>query len=259
MLKSKRTLYLTLAITVIHWVTVLTYSNYIKPTELTSSAAPKLRLIAFNAWAKPEAINELSKLAKAHNTDVIAISEMSQASCKDLTVQFPDFTFCRIAAEASNGQALTKRMALLSKIEPLRYTVLTEPGFRGRGIIDASFPLGEDNIRLISIHPVAPGSPAHMRDRDNVLRRAAELLKDEDKFILAGDMNTTPWSAIYRQLPGRRIGDARLELTWRLSWHILGLPIDHIQISENMQLHAYKVGPNIGSDHRPLIADVSVK
>ena len=98
-----------------------------------------------------------------------------------------------------------------------------------------------------------------MRDRDNVLRHVAELLKDEETFILAGDMNTTPWTAIYRHLPGRRSGDARLELTWRLSWHIFGLPFDHIHTSENMQLHAYKVGPNIGSDHRPLIAEVSVK
>jgi hypothetical protein len=35
-----------------------------------------------------------------------------------------------------------------------------------------------------------------------------------------------------------------------------GAPVDHILVSRNIEVKHFEVGPDIGSDHLPLIADL---
>ncbi len=78
-------------------------------------------------------------------------------------------------------------------------------------------------------------------------------------LILAGDFNLPCESAIYRRF-WSRYGDAFSEAgvgygsTWFSRWH--GLRIDHILTRSGWEVLRCWVGPDVGSDHRPVLADL---
>ena len=82
--------------------------------------------------------------------------------------------------------------------------------------------------------------------------------------VVLADLNQTPWSTAYRHL----IRDARLQdarrgqwprKTWRprRSW-LVGLPIDHVLYRGAVQVEQFRLGPDVGSDHLPLLADLAL-
>jgi endonuclease/exonuclease/phosphatase family metal-dependent hydrolase len=76
--------------------------------------------------------------------------------------------------------------------------------------------------------------------------------------LLAGDFNMPPESAVYRRDWSRytdAFGTAGFGTgyTWFCPYH--GLRIDHIMAGSGWRCLGCWVGPNVGSDHRPLIAE----
>jgi len=80
-------------------------------------------------------------------------------------------------------------------------------------------------------------------------------------MIVTGDFNLTVESRIYRRYWSRYrnafdhagIGTGH---TWRTRWH--GVRIDHILFNERVQVRRAFIGPDLGSDHRPLVADLVI-
>ena len=76
-------------------------------------------------------------------------------------------------------------------------------------------------------------------------------------------MNVTPTSTAYRSLLDD-LGwhDTHRITGWDASWPSfggwLGLPIDHVLVSDNVAVHAIDAVGNGGSDHRALRAELSI-
>jgi endonuclease/exonuclease/phosphatase (EEP) superfamily protein YafD len=90
-----------------------------------------------------------------------------------------------------------------------------------------------------------------------------ELVRFIDRLpgpvILAGDLNTTPWSKTYRTL--RRVAGLVPASTLRPTWPAwpLAFPqvaLDHIFVSADLTVSAAGTGPAVGSDHLPIWAVV---
>jgi vancomycin resistance protein VanJ len=77
--------------------------------------------------------------------------------------------------------------------------------------------------------------------------------------VVGGDFNLPPASALLARHWGW-LRDSHLDagwgwgLTWFSSWH--GLRIDHLMADPEARWTWSEVGPNVGSDHRPLLAEV---
>ena len=103
---------------------------------------------------------------------------------------------------------------------------------------------------------------------DNTLRRREEAAAvasfiDEKKrpVLLAGDFNATVESSLYRDIfGGYQNAFSRTGWGWGYTmftrWH--GIRIDHVLADGEWIIHRSWVGPDVGSAHRPLIADVSL-
>jgi endonuclease/exonuclease/phosphatase (EEP) superfamily protein YafD len=82
-------------------------------------------------------------------------------------------------------------------------------------------------------------------------------------LIVAGDMNSSPWSPQCRALRrntglvSARQGRGILG-TWPSFFGPLRVGIDQMLVSPDIQVVACRVGAGIGSDHRPLITDLFV-
>ncbi len=89
-------------------------------------------------------------------------------------------------------------------------------------------------------------------------------------LIVAGDFNLTPWSPRFPAVlsaSGLKLADTGS--IWPHTWPapsgwfygglvVRGFPIDHILVSRHFALLAARRGPDIGSDHLPVIVDLAL-
>jgi endonuclease/exonuclease/phosphatase (EEP) superfamily protein YafD len=119
-------------------------------------------------------------------------------------------------------------------------------------------------LTVIGIHAAAPITRARAEARDAVFRVAADLLagRHDGRAVLLGDLNATPWSPAFRRLLGATslrdsgIGFG-LHPTWGSRSLLFGQPIDHVLVDQGITVVDRRVGGDVGSDHYPLVVDLS--
>ncbi len=114
---------------------------------------------------------------------------------------------------------------------------------------------------FFGLHPFPPMSPAIAADRDAVLRDlAARVRRETDPVIVAGDLNATPWSHPMQALAAAGLRDTQLgrgfSATWQRRNPIFAIPIDHLWLGGKITATARWTGPDLGSDHWPIVADL---
>ena len=78
-------------------------------------------------------------------------------------------------------------------------------------------------------------------------------------LVVVGDFNATPWSPALRTfLDELDLNGLNVAATWPVWFGFAGIPIDHALVSENLIITHIETGPNIGSDHRPVMIDVAL-
>lgn len=122
--------------------------------------------------------------------------------------------------------------------------------------------VGERQLTVVGTHPLPPVSESNTALRNEHLQRLATLVAElEGPVIVIGDLNTTSWSPYFRELIATsRLRDSRrgfgIQPTWPFSFWLLRIPIDHALVSKEIEVTSRQVGPNIGSDHRPIVVKI---
>lgn len=116
-------------------------------------------------------------------------------------------------------------------------------------------------VHLWAVHPLPPVKSSYMQQRNELLDHVGrQSAKVDGPVVVAGDLNTTMWSSAYRDLAARGFENARasrgLLATWPSSLPVL--PIDHVLHTDEVAACGMRVGPAIGSDHRPLVVDLAL-
>ena len=112
-------------------------------------------------------------------------------------------------------------------------------------------------IHLLAVHPMPPISAHFHTERNAKLARWAHAAgASRLPTVVAGDLNATPWSTAFNELDALGLRRATgLAPTWPSVLHgISGIPIDHVLASRHWRLVASGRGPDLGSDHQPVIA-----
>ena len=81
--------------------------------------------------------------------------------------------------------------------------------------------------------------------------------------VVLGDFNATPWNDAFQAMRrecGLSAGSTRW---WLPSWPdplpgLLRVPIDHVLVGGDLTVVDARLGPSIGSDHRPVLATIRV-
>ena len=161
----------------------------------------------------------------------------------------------------------TYGMLLYSKIP------LVDP--KVRYIVDDSIPSihtglalpGGDTLQLYAIHPTPP-MPQHnpmSTDRDAELMRIAKLSRHHNRPVMVvGDFNDVSWAGSTQlfQRVGRFL-DVRqgrgFYNTFDAKNYLLRWPLDHLFVQPGIRVAEWKRGNDIGSDHFPIIATITLR
>jgi endonuclease/exonuclease/phosphatase (EEP) superfamily protein YafD len=136
--------------------------------------------------------------------------------------------------------------------------------------VEIAAPQAERPVVLYAIHAPTPRTEAGWHARNEYLKTLAMRIAAEPpevNVIVAGDWNTPVWSTTFK-----RFFDATGMLaTERSAWPsptrlfsdfgapaFLGTPIDHIAVSDSIGVKAFFTGPDFGSDHLPVVADLNI-
>ena len=120
-------------------------------------------------------------------------------------------------------------------------------------------------VTVIGVHPPLPAGARFAGMRNSYFAAIAEVAgTSEQPVIAAGDFNSTVWSPHYVDLiEASGLHNAADGRGWYPTWPswlpIGGIPIDHILISDEFTVQSLERGPNIGSDHYPMSADLELR
>jgi endonuclease/exonuclease/phosphatase (EEP) superfamily protein YafD len=155
------------------------------------------------------------------------------------------------------GLALLARREAAVVVDRARVFALL-PRRSDRPAVEARVKWGEKSLTLLVLHAAPPTGLAGAELRDRQLSAAGEWAAGKATALVVGDLNTTLWSAPFRQLlaTGSLRDSERgfgLQGTWRAEWTgPWRLPIDHVLHSPDLRTVDRWVGPDLNSDHRPL-------
>jgi endonuclease/exonuclease/phosphatase (EEP) superfamily protein YafD len=155
-------------------------------------------------------------------------------------------------------------LALLSKFPILDYSTMKLSEF-GNSLLEAVLEIDQRKISFYAVHFQNPTFRNDFPERKRQFLRFAEQISEKSvPVIVAGDFNATPYSPIFKKtLKISGLKDSREGFGWQPSWPasfpLLWLPIDHILVSPDIQVHDRATGSHIGSDHYPVFAELSIR
>jgi endonuclease/exonuclease/phosphatase (EEP) superfamily protein YafD len=234
----------------------------LKGYELTSSlsaqevtSSESLSVMSANTFKYQQDARDFLAYLASSPADFVAVIELNQAfeeQLSDLTL-YPFKSFS--AAEDGSG------IGLLSKYPFDTVQAGNFPG--GLPYRDVQLYKEGQHFQIIVVHPVPPISQEMYHLRNQSLEMIPEMMNDDIPSVVMGDFNLTPWSFYYRKL----LDDAQLKSIRSLSYGLqntwsskgLWIPIDHILVDHQLIAQRHQVGPDIGSDHLPVFAQLIVQ
>lgn len=134
----------------------------------------------------------------------------------------------------------------------------------GNALVTSVLKVNGRETMLFAIHSPNPSFKKDFPVRtDQFLRIAEKINKQSMPVIVAGDFNATPYSPTFKHLlKATGLKDSRDGFGWQPSWPtsfpLLWIPIDHILVSPEFKILNRAVGNYIGSDHYPVLAELSM-
>lgn len=223
---------------------------------------------AAGAAAEPVSVISLNVLRFNHDTtpaidylrrrsaDVVAVLEVSPEWGQALDALADIYPHRLMEPRPDNfGVALLSRWPL---VEP----TIVDFGDTGypSAVADIDRPAGR--FRCIAVHPYPPYSRSSSQMLVRSLHAAgAAAARAPVPCIVVGDFNATPWSAGFRAFAaGSGLRDTALgrgvQPTWNARRPFVRIPIDHIFAPPAATVVRRTIGPDVGSDHFPVEADL---
>jgi len=219
------------------------------PTKAAAhTPAYGLTVLALNTWHAHGDVPRLERYLATTPADVVVLSQLGpdkRPLLRRLEAPYPFQVDC---AER------TCSLALLSRLP-----------FEGAGVgrIASDQPafvwarLG-GSLTIIGTHLDRPSRDPWLHERQ-VAALTQYVRRIDSPLVLAGDLNTSPWSNAFRKL--RVETGLSPAATFVPSWPAwpLALPqvaLDHIFVSPDFEVAAAGTGPAVGSDHLPVWAQL---
>lgn len=228
-----------------------------QPSPVVSQGVP-LRVVSLNVHTSNQQQERVVSYLRQNDADVVVLLEMDERWARAVEVLNDRYPHRVVEAREDNFG-----IVLLSKKPFVRSQAVDLPGSEVPSI-DVTLDVDGVQVPVLGTHPVPPATPAYAAERNRQLASIATWAASHSgKAVVLGDLNTTPWSPYFdRLLSEGRLVRAHprwgLEPTWMADQPWVSLLLDHVLVSPGIGVTSVEVGPDVGSDHRPVRADLVI-
>ncbi len=216
----------------------------------TAAAGPATFSIATaNVHMDNQDVRPLAQWLAREQVDVVVVLEVSPAYAKGLQTldAYPHRHV--VAQDDPFGIAVLSRHPLLK--------AATVRDAEGIAHIEALVAWQGRQVAVIAVHPMPPISAHYAAVRNAKLSAWARAAAASAlPTLVAGDLNATPWSIAFNGLDALGLRRATgVAPTWPATLRgVTGIPIDHVLANRHWLRIGSARGPDLGSDHLPVLA-----
>lgn len=218
-------------------------------------AGPAFTVVTANVWYRNDNRGRFLRWLASNPSDLVVVQELTPAWARELE-QLRTYPYrAMLPREDAYGIGVLSRWPL-GPVEPRDFAGDGLPSLAG------SVQVRGRPLRFLALHTRWPVTPGFARDRDAALAAAARsIAAGAGPAVVLGDLNATPWSPAHAEfLRTSGMRDAANGSSWQPTWlpgfWPLALRIDHVFVSSGLCAVESVVGPDVGSDHRPLLASL---
>jgi endonuclease/exonuclease/phosphatase (EEP) superfamily protein YafD len=244
---------------------------YIPQSGLGGNTSTQLRVLSSNVNVQNQSYSKVLSLVRKEKPDIAIFMEIDENWVNQLNFLKDILPYSVVKANRYN-----LGIAVYSKRNLEDGSFAFFGGTNNPSIV-GTLNINGENLSLIATHPPPPKPGALFHVRNRQLDEIGQYIKSlSTKVVIAGDFNITMWSPYYKRLVSKtglknsRQGFGLLP-TWPIKTNyppyakipsfltgLLSIPIDHCLISPDIKVAKIRTGPNVGSDHRPLIVDLVI-
>ncbi len=219
----------------------------------------RTKILAWNALLMNFEYDEVEKAIRNSDADIVVIFECNAELGNHLQELRTDYVDT-LWSPMWHSQGII----VMTKLKDTKLEFQRINGLRAANI---KFKPHDSSIvhNLLAMHTYSPRWPGNrVFERNQQLIAAAQWAagKMDQPVILMGDLNTSPWSPVFRQmLRTGALGDTRRFHGYYSSWPAYlgdyGIPIDHVLVNDQVKVVERSVWPEgHGSDHRAVTLDI---
>lgn len=263
-------------ITIFALFNAVTFIPYITIANPMHVDAPKIRAISINLDFKNSSYKEAALFISQSQPQLLILGDLSERwedELKETLAEFPYFIRLKYADAYSVEDNFMEpfrgifekhktSLGLFSKL-PFEKTRLGQVETYPTPYLMAQFKFNGKPFTLFGAHLMIPAGSVLSNVRNKQITILTQKIKSINQpTVLLGDLNITPWSPFFKdfiQITGLKETRKGLGIspTWPTEYTSMQIPIDHSLTSNRIIVHSFRLGPNIGSDHFPLILDFS--
>ena len=223
----------------------------------SASGDDALKIVSFNVQASNQNRDVITRWVANSGADLVFLLETSSdwdATLSDASL--PYVVMDEIPEDRVYGITVLAREEL--DVDLLRVGVTKDV------VVRAEASIGSDPVAVYAFHPRSPTSETDAEYRDQVMEEVAAMVDAETvPAVVVGDLNATPWSYAFKKLAneGNLVDSLRgngYQASWPASlWFGFKIPIDHMLHTAELTTVTRDLGPDLGSDHAPLMVTVA--
>ena len=197
---------------------------------------------------------------KETNADILFLLEVTEESIDPLQSVIRTYPYHYVnlnLGESGTGAVLMSKFPIVNS-KVIKYSE------HGNMLVKATLDINNNKVMFYGVHLPRPAyADEYSMRSEQALSLAEQIGVQSVPVILAGDLNSSPYTPIFKQLLKRSgLKDSREGFGWQPSWPtyfpLLWLPIDHIFVSTEIRVHNRATGTYLGSDHYPVFAELSI-
>lgn len=240
---------------------------YLPPHFLSTETAGNFRILVSNVNTQNRDFDAVLQFAQQANPDLALFMEVDGQWIEQLNALSTELPYFSGEGNSNNfGIVMYSRYPLTAE--------LVNFAADSTRSLTTTMTIQGQSLRVVGTHPLPPVKPPYFHSRNRQLDQLGQYLQGvEQPTIVIGDLNITMWSPYYQRLR-RQTGLKNVRDGFGLlpSWPtgklygplpewlmpLFAIPIDHGLVSSELAVANVEVGPNIGSDHRPVVIDLSL-
>lgn len=224
--------------------------NSYDSTTVVATGNKTFKVAHFNVLGSNRHFSEIIKNSMNLDADILSFQEVERAWALQLMDGLEDqYPYFAITEHDVHGVAIFSKYPI-TNLETYNWT--GEPTLTGDFIYD------NKAVHFVATHTLSPRSPQRFENRNEHLSKLADYVNSLEGPILAiGDFNAVPWNKSIQNIKHTTdLIDSRkgIASTYPANYSI-GLPIDYIFHSDELNCINFEVIEAIGSDHKGIYGE----